>query len=203
MSENGGLGPFNELSRSAGYLSLLGMRSDDVGSVLRAIRKIVQSETDHRHYIGRLLDDRNWRGHLMGVAAVLLSDESSSYVSPLWRCFDRGSWVAPQLAVALYCSDPDFVGQAKRRILARCPIDDDDGFFREGSRHASAKNLASLLALLTSAPAEANWAAAELRAPDVRELLRADGDASGEIVQSWFEAARVKFREAGHHLNAA
>src|SRR5262245_16830628 len=174
VGDRGGLGPFADLSKSCGYLSLLGMRSNDVGHVLARIGEIVHSQVDHPRYIQHLLDDRNWRGHLMALVAILISDEPASYASTLWRCFDRGSWVAPQLAVALYCSDPNFVEQAKRRILARCPIDDDDGFFRHGSRHVSAKNLASLLRALAYAPPEATWTATELGAPDVRELLRAD-----------------------------
>ena len=201
QSEN--FGPFDVICTSGGYLSLLDMRSGEAARVLTMIAEIVRSVDDHPRYVNRLLDDRNWRGHLIAIAAVLVSAETARQVSLLWRCFDRGSWVAPQLAVSLYCSDPGFAAEAKRRILARCPIDDADGFFGGQTRDVSAKNLASLLRVMTYVPGDTRWTASELDGHDVRELLRADRDGAGPIVERWFDAARARFRELGRDLKAA
>ena len=90
IGERGGLGPFADLSKNCGYLSLLGMRSNDVGHVLAQIGEIVHSQVDHPRYIQHLLEDRNWRGHVIALVAILISDEPACYAPTLWRCFDRG-----------------------------------------------------------------------------------------------------------------
>jgi hypothetical protein len=105
--------------------------------------------------------------------------------------------------VALYWADPNFILEAKRRIVCRCPIIDDDDFFRGDTRHVSAKNLASILRVVAYVPSEASWVASEPLAHDVKELLNGDRDASGAIVESWCNAARVKFTECGHPVSAA
>jgi hypothetical protein len=113
----------------------------------------------------------------------------------LWRTFDRGSWVAPQLSVALSWADPGFIMEARRRITSRCPVDDDDGFFGGDTRHVSARNLASLLRAAACVSSDTSWVAAEHRAHDVQELLNADRDAAGAIVEFWYIAARARFTE--------
>jgi hypothetical protein len=178
------------------------MGSTEVVTVLGEIAE-ARARTDHRGYINLLLDDRNWRSHLIGLAAALVSDDAETYASVLWRAFDRGSWVAPQLAVSLYCSDPRFIEEAKRRIALRCPILDDDGFFRGQTREVSAKNLAALLRVVAFSPSEASWAASEVRVVEVDELLHADRDSSGMIAEDWFQAARARFTEFGRTLGAA
>jgi len=204
MNELSDFGPFDDVCRSGGYLSLLGMVSADAVAVVNRIAEIVRSTIDHPRYVSRLLQDRNWRGHLIALAAVLVSDEAAAdRSSALWVCFDRGSWVAPQLAVSLLCCDPSFAAEAQRRIVARCPIVDDDDFFRGRTRDVSAKNFASLLQAVAYVPSETDWAASERRARDAQELLKADADAAGTIVERWFDAARARFRESGRHLCVA
>ena len=110
---------------------------------------------------------------------------------------------APQLAVSLHCSDPSFAAEAKRRIVARCPIVDDDDFFRGQTRDASAKNLASLLRVLALVQSEARWVVSESSAGDVRELLKRDHDSAAEIAEWWFSAAQATFKESGRDLGAA
>jgi hypothetical protein len=203
LDGTGSFGPFEGICRSGGYWSLLEMGSADAVAVLNAIGGIVGSTVDHRRYVNRMFEDRNWRGHLIAMAAVLVSAEAATYPAVLWRCFDRGSWVAPQLAASLYCSDPGFAQNAKPRIAARCPIIDDDGSFRGQTQDVSAKNLASLLRVVAYLPGETSWAASQHRADDVHELLKADHDTAGEIVETWFEAARARFGESGRTLSAA
>jgi hypothetical protein len=201
MNADSKLGIFEDIGRSGGYLSLLGMGSADVPAVLSKIADVVRTTDGDSFDVRRLLDDRNWRGHLIGAAAALLSDKSASYAPLLWNAFDRGSWVAPQLAVSLYCCDPAFATEAKRRIVTRCPIADEDGFFRGETRDVSAKNLASLLRALAYVPSAASWVASQLAAGDVRELLKFDRDSAAEIVEWWFPAAQARFKEFGRDLD--
>jgi hypothetical protein len=129
---------------------------------------------------------------LIGLAAALLSDDAARHAPALWSCFDRGSWVAPQLAVALLWSDTDFLEEAKRRIVARCPTVYDDR-----------KNITSLLRALAYVPSEAGWTTSQLSAPDVHELLGADQERADAIVEQWFERAQTRFRELGRNLGPA
>ena len=199
-----GVEPFESVFRSLGYLSLLGMvgptGSTDVLAVLAEIDEIMRSTRDYSEYVRRLLADRNWRDHLVALTAALMSSEPAAYSAMLWSAFDRGSWVAPQLAVALLCADPGFVAEAKRRIVARCPIVDDEQFFRGQTRDVSAKNLASLLRVLADVQSEATWVATEGSAPDVIELLRGDHDSAGAIAASWFAAVKARFRDLGRNI---
>jgi hypothetical protein len=165
--------------------------------VLRAIADVVGTTPDYSRYVQRLLADRNWRSHLIALTAAVLSREPGQHASHLWDTFDRGSWVAPQLAVALFWIDPEFVAESKRRIVALCPIVDDDGFFRGDTRDVSAKNLASMLGVMAHIPSEMRWVASELRMPDVQGLLKSDRDSAGAIVESWLDQATMRFRECG------
>ena len=174
------------------------MGSADAVGVLRTIADVVRNTADYSSYVQRLLADRNWRGHLIALTAAVVSPEPAQHASTLWGAFDRGSWVAPQLAVALLWADPSFLAEARRRIVGRCPIVDDDSFFHGDTRDVSAKNLASVLRVVASVPSETNWVASELRMHDVQDLLKSDRDSAGTIVESWLDQARMRFKESGY-----
>jgi hypothetical protein len=198
-------GPFAPVC-AGGYLSLLWMSSDDVPLVLTDIADALSSP-DGRGYVTRMLEDENWRSHLIATIAAPLSPDPSNFAPALWAAFDRGSWVAPQLAVALWFSDPEFTSEAKRRVVARCPVavPEDvarpEGLLAFQRREISAKNLASLSGVLSHVPSEAAWIMSELAAGDVQALLKSDVDSAGEIVDSWSKTARDRFAQYGRSLS--
>ena len=103
-----------------GYLPLLNLCGGEVQVVLKRIDGAIDESTNPGRYIRRLLQDVNWRMHLVGAVAILLSrDEESLPVDDLWGAFDAGSWVAPQLAVTAFFSDKEFVQRARARVEAR------------------------------------------------------------------------------------
>ena len=197
-------GPFVALfsgDRPAAYLSFLGMGSAEVQSALTSLSDVLRSTHDADRYIEVMLQGRGWRPHLVASVAVLLSDDRADYASALWRTFDYGSWVAPQLAVVLYFSDPEFRHEAKQRIVSRCPVavaTDPDAHFE---RTVRSKNIASLLRVVSFLPSETNWVASELERADVRALIKGDSDSSGDIVDSWLEAVRIQFTKFGRDLS--
>src|SRR5260221_61819 len=109
-------------NRPPRYKSFLGMCSSDVQPDLTSLSHLVRSTTAGPSDIELMLQGRNWRPHLLAAVAVLLSPDQASYAAMLWRTFDFGSWVAPQLAIALYFSDPAFGREAKHRIMSPCPV---------------------------------------------------------------------------------
>jgi len=192
----------------ADYLCFLGMGSSDVQPALSSLSHVLRSTAAGRRYIELRFQGRDWRPHLVATVAVLLSPDRASYAPTLWRTFDYGSWVAPQLAVALYLSDPEFGREARHRIVGRCPVPtapDLDPLFE---RQIRSKNMASLLRMVSRLPSE-TWVAPELEKADVRALVEADVDSvgefqdSGRIADSWLAAVQIQFAKFGCYLSPA
>ena len=128
---------------------------------------------------------------------MLLSDKPTDLVEPLWEAFDYGSWVAPQLAAALYLVDPSFRRMAKQRITGRC-APAVAAKVRPGPwDQIAAKNLASLLQVLHRIDDERAWVDAERGAPEVQNVLRLDIDSAGAIADRWLDAISRALAEAG------
>jgi hypothetical protein len=202
-----GFGPFEVMFSgdrpSGAYLSFLGMGTPHARRALTTLSEVLRSTDDAHRYIELMLQGRNWRPHLVASVAILMSPDRAGYTSALWRTFDYGSWVAPQLAVVLYFSDPEFGREAKHRIASRCPLTAAPDLPAQVERTVRSKNIASLLRVVSLLPSETDWVALELAHVDVRELIKADSDSSGEIVDWWLEAAQTQFAKFGCDLDPA
>jgi hypothetical protein len=165
-------GVFSPVFSSGGYLALLHLDSPDAKSVVSSVVKCGQaSRTPHRD-IARLLDESNWRPHIVAAVAVAALRYDPQSMQQLWVAFDAGSWVAPQLAVAAYLRDPNFCELAKTRILTRCPLKSSRltslrplehhlAAGPSGARPRSAKAAASLICLASRLAPTPDWLAAE------------------------------------------
>jgi hypothetical protein len=148
--------------------------------------------------ISRLLDEANWRPHLVGATALAVLGYDRVAFGKLWSAFDAGSWVAPQLAVVAYLRDPDFPDKAKVRVLSRCPVELSrvtpmDALERHvvsgpaGSIERSAKAANSLIYLL-KLQGPSGWLTTELTSPDLATLLSADCDGGASIAEEWLNS---------------
>jgi hypothetical protein len=119
----------------------------------------------------------------------------------LWDAFDAGSWVTPQKAVAAYLRDPDFSGQARTRVQARCPIDVSRlttydplerhlAFGRAGPLERSAKAASALIYLLNLF-GPSDWLKTELASPDLTALMAAGWDHASVIAKAWLESLKA------------
>jgi hypothetical protein len=197
----GDFGPFAAFwrDRPMAYLSFLGMSAPDVQPALTSLSDVIRSNADGRRYIEVMLQGRNWRPHLVASVAALLSHDRATYAAALWRTFDRGSWVAPQLAVALYFTDREFSREAKDRMAglrSATPAPDLPAI----ERNVRSRNVASLLRVASYLPSEANWVASELERADVRALVKADCDSSGDIAAWWLKAVQTEYGKLGYDL---
>lgn len=183
------LGPFAVMfdGQSTSYLQFLHM-GPGAPAALTTLSTVLRSSDETRHYVERMLQSDQWRPHLVACAAVLLSGDHASYAAALWRTFDHGSWVAPQLAATLYLTDPEFIREVKRRVTERC---NPAGATDQESKARVAKDVASLTGVLRSVATEAEWLASELAQPDIRALLKSDCDHSDVIATEWLEAVRA------------
>jgi hypothetical protein len=180
-------GCFNPLFEAgAYYLPLLQLSTDATsGIAIRLIANIVREQPSYREDVVALLDSPNWRTHLIASIAILLSGDSGHFVPSLWATFDRGSWVAPQLAVVISICDLQFASHARQRLAGA----------RSLAPQLSAKSVASLLQVLSTISSECQWAEQTKRASDVQTVLQADVDMSGKIAAYWAENLRQRFAE--------
>ncbi len=162
-------------------------------------------------FIPPLFDDPDWRLHLEGAAAVLLSPYRESYSRYLWSAIDTGSWVAPQLVVTAYFTDPKFIVQARVRIESGCfvsPPADLDPLSRHSLtgpasvEERSAKNLVSLITMLEHIPSELLWLEGLQKKPETQRLMSLDRDDSGDIVRKYFIAIQAVFGRLGIQLHS-
>jgi hypothetical protein len=146
-----------------------------------------------------MLQDRNWRHHLVACAAVLMSGDGATYAAPLWRAFDTGSWVAPQLAVTLLLADTQVDEEAHKRVVDRCRVASDG--LRSLHESVRSKNFAALIGVLSNVPHEEEWILSELKQPDVRVLMAWDRDHADAIARSWLDAVRTQLPPFGGDPN--
>ncbi|HTG95611.1 MAG TPA: hypothetical protein VL866_23625 [Pyrinomonadaceae bacterium] len=189
------------------------MDCKEVQVVLTHIRDNMRSSANQREYIRRRFQYADWRGHLISAIAMLLADDRDSFpADDLWRAFDKGSWVAPQLAVTTFFLDKAFVEHAHTRIEARCPVAVPEGMSSverhvatgpSGEYGRSCKALSSLLTLLEYLPGQSEWVAAASQQVDVKQMLTDDLDHAGEIARLWHSNAVKQFARLGIVLEPA
>jgi hypothetical protein len=93
----------------ARLLHLDGKVLDDVGAALHA---------NWRDEAVLLLNERNWRGHVIACAAALIGGGGQAFEDAVWRAFDTGSWAAPQLVATAFLVDAQFEAHAEQRLLS-------------------------------------------------------------------------------------
>lgn len=164
------------------YLTLLNLGDQSGESLLRIHHAMLQSYSLVSD-VEALLGANNWHAHLVAACATALGARSDTLLAAMWRRFDGGTWVQPQLAVAALLSDPQFAVQARTRI---------ESLWSHGH---SGKAFGSLLACAAVEPTLREWADEQSSRDDVQALLRADFDDGFGIARYWhneFNATVVK-----------
>jgi len=178
-----------------GHLPLLRMCDDDECLVVFGRIKRALDTRKANHAIRVMLEDRNWRPHLVAAVALTIRDTQDQGVDLLWAAMDSGSWVSPQLAVVARALDSNFAVNARSRILTGCPITTPQ-FDNAVDRHSatgpkdtlarSVKTLSSLVALLEPQPP---WLAEVMCQSDTQSALPSDRNNGAFIATGW--AARL------------
>ena len=186
------------------YLTLLNLGS---GSELAItiLRRILGGDTDLTPQVVALLADFNWRPQLVGAVAVGLGAANEESRNALWRAFDSGSWVSPQLAAVAFLVDEDFEARSRLRIEAGCPINLDrleglDWVVRHSaagpgnSASHSSKALSALAGLCQRLPETHVWLEPLLSREETQHSLKSDYDDGGRIATGWLDGF-VRMRE--------
>jgi hypothetical protein len=177
--------------------------SPEATRVVQQLATWVRQDDEHPGTIVDLLGRPGWRDHLPGAVAVLLSPRSGDLCGAMWGAIERGSWVSPQLAVALSRCDAQFVARARERISAGCPITPprlDSVLLQHvvtgtSVREAhSAKEMTALLYLLRTI-GDAEWAKATSHLPLVAHCVERDRDQGHRIAAFWSDALQERLSE--------
>jgi hypothetical protein len=179
---------------------------DEKGAELaiQMLSDIIAQEHSAQDDLQVLLADRNWRPQLVGATALAFGWGSASHWDEAWRQLEMGTWVSPQLVVALSRVDPKFKERAhvllERLVSSGTPagfsIKGHIGLRSWASRHSErgpggtrqerAKTISALLAIL--GPGD-QWVAGNVGRMELQELLASDADDGGKIAATW--AARL------------
>jgi hypothetical protein len=178
-----------------GYLDLLNLGPRAAKQAVSLVAECCKKSEDPYQEIGRLLDETDWRFHIVAAVALSVLGYDGPTFIKLWGAFDAGSWVTPQLAVAAYLRDPSFSENARARIESRCPVNPSRlismspvqrhvaaGPAGAGERSAKA---AACLVYLAGLHGQVEWLTSELSSPDLETLLSEDLDRAAIIAQEW------------------
>jgi hypothetical protein len=186
------------------YLAFLHLYGDDLGEAFNFIKNACENSANPVGEIRSLLSGPGWREHLLAAGTLLArKDLAPAAIGDLWRAFDRGSWVSPQLAVTAWFRDPQFTTNANMRILRRCElqieqVDDSPAMVRHvvygpgGGRERAAKGFSALIYLIGPETPHNSFLLEQLQMPDVKELLTSDIDNGGKIAQNWIDSLTAK-----------
>ena len=179
------------------HLTLLNLGSGSEIAIT-ILRRILEGDTELTPQVVALLADFNWRPHLVGAVAMGLGAANEMSRDALWRAFDSGSWVSPQLAAIAFLVDEDFEARSRLRIEAGCPINLDrlrglDWVVRHsaaGPGNAashSSKALSALAGLCQRLPETHVWLEPLLSREETQHSLKSDYDDGGLIATGWLD----------------
>jgi len=195
-------GIFDPVFKTAhGYLALLGLHSGDSREAVDLVRRCCEGNQEATADILKLLKEPNWRPHLVAAVAVIHIGYDVKTVEALWNRLDHGSWVTPQLAVALLLVDTEFVSKAKPRLEAGCPVNYSELLQMSalelhsaagpaGKTGRSAKAAAALLRLVEMVSQE-DWVTKIRESVEMQELLAKDEDGSDFLAEKWLARIRA------------
>lgn len=185
-----------------GYLHFLDLHSAEANHSVSRVIECCRLSSDPFQDIGRLLDERDWRLHLVAAVALSAIGYDCTAFNKLWSAFDAGSWVTPQLAVVASLRDPDFSDRARVRVQSRCPVDTSRfssmtplerlvAAGPAGALERSAKAACALIYLVSLFPGPLDWLTTELASPDIATLLSEDRDHASSIAEHWLASLKA------------
>ena len=135
-----------------------------------------------------LLENPNWRLHLIAAAGLLVRGPAPATLKALWDRIELGSWVVARLAATAFLLDEHFAARAKSWIEARYGLPSPPRGGIGGIWNVfSAQTATSLLALLKELPETESWLAEWEARPNLQTVLAESGEA-GRTALDWRDA---------------
>lgn len=181
-------GIFEPVFASAhGYLALLHLGGTDAAEYVRTVKRCCDSVATPYGDIIKLLENPNWRPHLVAAIALATKGYHELSFEALWSAFDSGSWVSPQLAVVASLHDSNFSNRARSRLSSLCRVDETRGRGMSMLERHSATGPGSGLDRAAKAAATLNFLLQPDYTPsaELQSLIERDVDDSSAITQRW------------------
>jgi hypothetical protein len=174
------------------YAELLNLKQEGSTKAITRLIKAVEETNQITAQIIALLNSRNWRHQLVATIAIWYLDVNTELIFKLWNAFDRGSWVCPQIAAALFLKDKNFIEQAIERINNLCEIKDEalkKRWQKAGIKKIPrySKGLISLKVLCEQIPSLKPWLEKQFQSPDILEVIRPDSHHIGNLCLNWMK----------------
>jgi len=179
-----------------GYAELLNLKLEDSTMTINRLIQAVEESDNITDEIITLLNSPNWRTQLIATIAILYLEENEELILKLWNAFDQGSWVSPQIAVALFLKDKNFRERATERINNLCEINDDS--VKKRWKNAgikpvprTSKGLISLMVLCEQMPSLKPWTENKFKSPEILEILGPNSNQIKELCLNWMKDIKV------------
>lgn len=169
------------------FLSLVELPGDETQSFnlhlsISKLEDILQSNSEEAIIEGLklLLEQEDWRLHLVASVSILLIKESKrgDLINLIWKRLSQGSWVSPQLLVVLSISDNSFIFKGEKIIA--------EGFQVNYSKLSAVDHHVSRGGVPASISEKKVEAAINYLINDVIED-NSDNDYGGSLVRNWEE----------------
>jgi hypothetical protein len=179
------------------YAELLNLKLEGSTKAISRLIKVVEKNDYIIDQIIALLNSRNWRHQLIATIAILYLDVNKALIFKLWNAFDRGSWVCPQIAAALFLKDKNFIEQAIERINNLCEIKDEalkKRWEKAGIKKIPgySKGLISLMILCEQIPSLKPWIEKKFQSPEILEVVRPDSHHIGNLCLNWMKDIKTR-----------
>ncbi|RKZ77699.1 MAG: hypothetical protein DRR19_27555 [Candidatus Parabeggiatoa sp. nov. 1] len=179
------------------YADLLNLKLEGSTKAISRLIKAVEESDQITDQIIALLNSRNWRHQLIATIAILYLDVNKALIFKLWNAFDRGSWVCPQIAAALFLKDTNFIESAIERINNLCEIKDEElkkRWEKAGIKKIprSSKGLISLRVLCEQIPSLKPWIEKKFQSPEILEVVGPDSHQIGNLCLNWMKDIKTR-----------
>ncbi|MFC1523358.1 hypothetical protein ACFL6N_01075 [Thermodesulfobacteriota bacterium] len=209
-------GPFADAiyrgeDRLPAHLVLKGMygANEDIQDVLDRVQTAI-GVGENELWLGRLLENPDWRTQLTGAVALLFVDDVAPYIEKVWDAVVKGSWMTPQLLAVLSIIDPGFTDHCRARIACHCAVNSPKDLPPPERNRSmgpapdsmrAGKEAAAIMALCGQSTTVADWVLQAQTDPDLQELIASDRDGGGQIAVEWRRDLREQFQFRGVELS--
>ncbi len=186
--------------------ALLNLHEDptDTAALFRTVHQTLLALPQPAPKVHALIQDSNWRENLVAIGCIFVSQDlrDPQTLALAWQCFDRESWVTPQWAALLSLVDPQFLQQARHRLLytrmilgvgAReiGPFGEDDDPHPTAQFHLGSKSIAALFRLYQAHPKVDFALLSRLEQGPLPAFLHEESliDNGGLLAQNWVRRA--------------
>ncbi|MCB9643871.1 MAG: hypothetical protein H6728_12420 [Myxococcales bacterium] len=178
--------------------------AEETTALFHKVRETLQTLPHSQEKVRDLLQDTNWREHLVAVGCIFVGIQDAETLQAAWTCFDQDSWITPQLAAVLSLVDQGFASKARDRLLHSTmilgvgarqigPIGEAEEASPTAHFRIGSKGVAALFKLYQTHPQADPHLLARLEQTEFPHFLMEEQliDNGGLLAQNWVQRAKA------------